>query len=131
MPTVTKLLFIAAGGALGALLRYAVSGFALRILGTGFPWGTLCANLLGCFFIGLFWALSDRVAFHPRVSPFLFTGLLGAFTTFSTYGLESIGLLRDGEIVRGLINIVASNGLGLAAVVIGFGCARLLAGSYH
>lgn len=123
-----KFFLIALGGALGALLRYAVSGLALRVLGPGFPWGTLAVNLLGCFLIGLFWALSDRVAFHPRVSPFLFTGLLGAFTTFSTYGLESINLLRDGEVLRGLTNIVASNGLGLVAVLLGFGSARLLTG---
>lgn len=96
MASATKLLLIAAGGALGALLRYTVSGLALKMLGTGFPWGTFCANLLGCFFIGLFWALSDRVAFNPRVNPFLFIGLLGAFTTFSTYGLESINPLRNG-----------------------------------
>lgn len=131
MPLVTNVLLITLGGALGALLRYTVSGLALRLFGTGFPWGTLCANLLGCFLIGLLWALSDRVAFHPRVHPFLFTGLLGAFTTFSTYGLESVNLLRDGEVLRGLANIAASNGLGLVAVVLGFGCARLLTGMHR
>lgn len=126
-----KLFLIALGGALGALLRYAISGLALRILGPGFPWGTLAANLLGCFLIGLFWSLSDRVTLPPRTGPFLFIGLLGAFTTFSTYGLESIHLLRDGEVLRGLTNIAASNVLGLAAVVLGFGCARLFTGSPH
>lgn len=127
----TKLLLIAGGGALGALLRYAVSGLTLRLLGPGFPWGTLCANLLGCFLIGLFWVLGERVAFHPHVNPFLFTGLIGAFTTFSTYSLESINLLRDGEVLRGLLNIAISNGLGLAAVLVGFACARLLIDASH
>jgi CrcB protein len=128
MSTALKLMLIAGGGALGALLRHAVSGVALRLIGTGFPWGTLCANLLGCFLIGLLWVLSERVAFHPGARPFLFTGLLGAFTTFSTYSLESINLLRDGEVLRGMLNIAASNGLGLAAVLAGFACAQLLVG---
>lgn len=123
-----KLVLIAGGGALGALLRYAVSGLALRWLGAGFPWGTLCANLLGCFLIGLLWVLAERAALHPQANPFLFTGLLGAFTTFSTYSLESINLLRDGEVARGLLNIAMSNGLGLLAVLAGFACAQWLIG---
>lgn len=123
---VTKALLVASGGAIGAALRYAVSVFALRVLGPDFPWGTLLANLLGCFFIGLCWALADRIPFPARLVPFLFTGVLGAFTTFSTYGLESLLLLREGAVWRGLINIAASNGLGLVAVVLGIGCARLL-----
>ena len=129
MSPIIKWLAVAFGGALGALLRYAISGLALRLLGATFPWGTLFANLLGCFFIGLFWALSDRVAFPPRLHPFLFTGLLGAFTTFSTYSLESIHLLHDGEVWRGLANIGVSNGLGLLAVLLGFGCAHFLSSS--
>lgn len=131
MSTTIKLMLIAGGGALGALLRYGVSGVALRLLGAGFPWGTLCANLLGCFLIGLLWVLAERVAFHPHVNPFLFTGVLGAFTTFSTYSLESINLLQDGEVLRGVLNIAVSNGLGLVAVVAGFVCAQLLIGSSY
>ncbi len=126
MPFLFKLGLIAGGGALGALLRYAVSGLALRLIGTGFPWGTLCANLLGCFLIGLLWVLADRAALSPEASLFLLTGLVGAFTTFSTYSLESINLLRDGEVLRGLLNIAVSNGLGLLAVLAGFACAQWL-----
>lgn len=127
MPILTKLMLIASGGALGALLRYAVSGLALRLLGADFPWGTLCANLLGCFLIGLLWVLAERAP-HPQANLFLFTGLLGAFTTFSTYSLESIYLLRSGEVLRGLLNIAVSNGLGLVAVLAGFACAQWLIG---
>lgn len=124
MPTAIKLTLIAGGGALGALLRYAVSGMALRLFGSAFPWGTLTANLVGCFLIGLFWVIADRAALDPRAIPFLFTGLLGAFTTFSTYSLESITLMREGEVLRGVLNVALSNGLGLAAVVAGFACAH-------
>ncbi len=122
----TKLLLIAAGGALGALLRYAVSGMAYRVLGASFPWGTLAANLLGCFLIGLLWALSERAPFSPHSTAFVFTGILGAFTTFSTFSLETVNLLRDGQWLLGLANITASNLLGLGCVLIGFVLARAL-----
>lgn len=123
-----KFVLIAAGGAVGALLRYGASGVAYRIGGAGFPWGTLTVNLLGSFLIGLLWALAERYPFNPRVSPFLFVGVLGAFTTFSTYTLESFNLFREGDIRLGLINLVASNGLGLAAVILGFWTTRTLLG---
>lgn len=125
MPPVQKILLIAAGGALGATLRYGLSELTHRLLGPGFPWGTLTANLTGCFAIGFVWALSERLALNPRVSPFLLTGVIGAFTTFSTYGLESLNLLRNGKIAHGLANILLSNLAGLALVLVGFFCARL------
>lgn len=119
-----KLLLIGAGGAAGALLRYALSGLAHRVLGETFPWGTLIVNIMGCFLIGLLWALAERVPLSAALHVFLFTGILGAFTTFSTYGLETFNLLRDGELMFGLINILASNLLGVASVIAGFFIAR-------
>ena len=122
----TKLLTIAAGGALGAVLRYVVSGLAHRLFGPTFPWGTLAVNVLGSFVLGLLWALSERAPLSPRTAAFLFVGVLGAFTTFSTYSLESFHLLRDGEVGLGVLNIVGSNVLGLFVVWLGFVCARLM-----
>lgn len=119
-----KFLLIGAGGAIGALLRYGLSGLAHRILGPSFPWGTLAANLVGCFLIGALWALSERVTLPRAFSPFVLTGMIGALTTFSTYGLESINLFRSGEIGLGIANILASNVLGLALVALGFVAAR-------
>lgn len=121
-----KLLLIAAGGACGALLRYSLSGVAYRLLGQTFPWGTLAVNVLGCLLIGALWAMAERAPFPPGISLFLFTGTLGAFTTFSTYGLETLNLLRDGEIGLGLVNIVASNVVGLLAVGLGFGLVHVV-----
>lgn len=129
--SLAKVLLVAAGGAFGAVLRYTVSGIAYRLIGTGFPWGTLSANLIGCFAIGFVWALSEHMAFDPRVSPFLLTGLIGSFTTFSTYGLESLNLLRDGEVMRGLANILISNVAGVALVLLGFICARFALGLHR
>ncbi|MFQ5570714.1 MAG: fluoride efflux transporter CrcB [Rhodothermales bacterium] len=122
----TKLLLIAAGGAVGAVLRYVVSGLTYRLFDETFPWGTLAVNLLGSFVIGLVWAVLERVVLSPKLTTFLFIGVLGAFTTFSTYSLESFHLLRDGEVRLGLVNILASNVLGLALVYVGFVCARYL-----
>ena len=122
----TKLVLIAAGGAVGALLRYGVSGLTYQAFDATFPWGTLAVNVLGSFVIGLLWALSERVPFPPEVTTFVFIGVLGAFTTFSTYTLESLNLLRDGEVGLGLANIVGSTVLGLAVVYLGFIIARAL-----
>ena len=126
---VQKLLLIGAGGAAGALLRYAVSGVVYRLLGASFPWGTLIVNVSGCFVIGLLWAVAERAPFPPGLHVLLFTGVLGAFTTFSTYGLETFNLLRDGEIALGLANFLASNLIGLGAVILGFILAKALLGA--
>ena len=122
----TKLLSIAAGGALGALLRYTVSGITYRFMPHDFPWGTLCVNLVGCFLIGLLWELADNLIVPQSLKSFVFMGGLGAFTTFSTYGLETLNLLRDGEVRQAVLNIVVSNLVGLGLVLAGFILARLI-----
>lgn len=119
-------MLIALGGAFGALLRYGVSGLTHRLAGASFPWGTLAVNLLGCLLIGFLWAFSEKVQLSPGVRLLVFTGVLGAFTTFSTFGLESFNLFREGEVGRGIVNILASNVLGLGCVFLGFIAARLL-----
>lgn len=121
-----KLLLIGAGGAAGAVLRYVLSILAHRILGETFPWGTLIVNVLGCLLIGVFWAVAERTPLTSTAYLFVLTGVLGAFTTFSTYGLETFNLLRDGYIVLGLANFLASNLVGLGAVAAGFFIARAL-----
>ncbi len=126
MTNLVKVVLIAAGGGVGALLRYAVSGWAYRVAGAGFPWGTLSVNVLGSFVIGFLWAASERTPFGPLWTPFVFIGILGAFTTFSTYALESLNLLREGEVRLAVLNLLASNVLALLAVVLGFLGARYL-----
>lgn len=121
-----KLLVIACGGAIGALLRYAVSGFTHKLAHGVFPWGTLAVNLIGCFLIGFLWILFERFAAAPNMRSMVFIGFLGAFTTFSTYGLESVSLLQDGEIKYGIFNILSSNIFGILLVLIGIFAARYL-----
>ena len=120
-------LLVAAGGALGALLRYAVSGLALRVLGSSFPWGTLVVNLSGCLLIGLAWGFAEESGLSPAVRIFFMTGVLGAYTTFSTFGIETVNLFRDGALGLVLVNVLASNFVGFAAVAAGLFIARAAA----
>lgn len=112
----SKIFIIAAGGAIGTVLRFFVSKYAHVMAQGVFPWGTLTVNLIGCLLIGFLWSFSERASLSPNSSFFLFVGVLGAFTTFSTYSLESLKLLQNGQAVLGIANIGISNVVGLLAV---------------
>ncbi len=121
-----KFLSLIAGGAVGTLLRYALSGATYKLIVGVFPWGTLVVNLVGSFLIGLLWGLFEIETISPNARTFLFIGLLGGFTTFSTYTLESLNLYRDGETKLALFNILASNLFGILLVVMGFAASRII-----
>lgn len=123
-----KFVYIAVGGAAGADLRYAVSVAAVRIGSGSFPWGTLMVNLLGSLGIGIIWALLGESSGQERTDALFFIGLLGAFTTFSAYTLESMQLYQDGRLGIALANVLANNVGALMAVVIGFTIARAVFG---
>jgi CrcB protein len=114
------LIYIAIGGAAGALLRYSVSGYIFRNSDGLLPWGTIAVNLIGCFIIGFLWNIFENFTYSPNTRAFIFIGILGAFTTFSTFGIESFYLLKDGEIKLGIINILISNVGGIGLVAIGY-----------
>lgn len=116
-----KWLLIGVGGALGSVLRYAMQGWVQRFAGGAFPFGTMAVNVVGCFLLGLlagFLAGPQLVREEYRVG--LMVGVLGGFTTFSTFGLESFNLIAGGELRLALLNIALSCGVGLAAVWIGY-----------
>jgi CrcB protein len=123
----TQALAIAAGGALGALLRYWTSTAVHARLGTGFPYGTLTVNVLGSLLIGFLsvW-LMDRMIAGPALRAFLLIGVLGAYTTFSTFSLETLNLLEAGHLGKAALNIVASVLVCVAAASLGVLAARQL-----
>lgn len=120
-------LLVAVGGAIGSLLRYYVGLGSLRLMGPGFPWGTLIVNVVGCFIIGVFAEMIMR-RFNASVELrlLLITGFLGGFTTFSAFSLDAITLFERGEVFAGGIYIAASVGLSMVAVMAGLGLMRVL-----
>ena len=119
--------FVGLGGFIGTLARYWLSGVVARRYGETFPFGTLAVNALGCFVIGfLFHFFYDRSLVPPTLRTVVFIGLLGGFTTFSSYGLQTITLLRDGEVLLALANIAASNILCLILVWLGYILAKVI-----
>ncbi|QVL50369.1 MAG: fluoride efflux transporter CrcB [Thiocapsa sp.] len=103
------LIAIAAGGALGSLARYGMSSAVYAWLGRGFPWGTLAVNLLGSFLMGLlFVLLIERLSWAPEWRGAILIGFLGAFTTFSTFSIETLNLLEEGAMMAAFLNMVVS-----------------------
>lgn len=123
-----QLFWVGIGGAVGAILRYVLSGHVQgQVEHTGFPLGTLVVNIVGCLLIGVLSRVispSERVANQSLL--FLFVGVFGAFTTFSTFGKETIDLFQAGRVYAGLANVGMHVVLGLAAVGAGYGLGRLL-----
>lgn len=113
-----KIIWVGLGGFAGAVLRYLVSGWVQSAAhSTTFPWGTLFVNAAGCFVIGALSYLADmRGMLNPDVRLFLIVGLLGGFTTFSTFGNETMNLIRDGEHFLAGANACASVLICLASV---------------
>lgn len=122
----TNLLLVGAGGFLGAVSRYLLGGWILHhSVAAKFPWSTFLINILGCLLIGVLSGAAERFdAFTPQVRLFLLTGLLGGFTTFSAFGLETLFLLRRGEWPIALIYAGASVIVCVFAVWVGMRAVR-------
>ncbi|MFN8620226.1 MAG: fluoride efflux transporter CrcB [Chloroflexota bacterium] len=120
-------ILIAIGGAAGALSRYAVDVFVTERVGTFFPFGTLLINISGSFVLGLLFALAmERGVLSPDIRPPLIIGFLGAYTTFSTWMLQSWALIEQGALISAGMNIVGSVVLGLLAVMAGLALGRAI-----
>ena len=121
------LAYVALGGALGALARYGISGWVYDRMGESFPWGTLVVNLVGCLALGLVIRWLQVSAVAPELRPFLTIGVLGAFTTFSTFSYETVALLQEGQWLRAGLYMGGSVVLGLIAMVAGMALATAFA----
>ena len=118
---------VALGGATGALARHGVYLATARWIGVGFPYATIIVNLAGSFLMGaLVGALALRWTATPTLRLFLTTGVLGAFTTFSTFSLDVWTLIERGRTLATLLYVAASLGLGLTALALGLALARRL-----
>ena len=120
-------ILIGLAGLVGTVLRYWLSEHVAKQYGGTFPWGTLAVNLIGCFVAGVvFFITEERLLVNTTVRMIILIGLLGGFTTFSAYGLQSFALLKDGEFGLAILNVATSNILGLFMVWIGYAFARVL-----
>ena len=114
-----KVLFLIAGGAIGSALRYGVSMWIQRTMLHSFPFGILSVNVIGSFLIGFCWSLAEYHNLSLNARAFLFTALFGGFTTFWSFALDTMSLMKTGEYKLAILNILASNILGLLAVFLG------------
>ena len=125
MPTV---LYVALGGAIGAAARYLSGAWIMRITGGGFPYGTMFVNVFGSFLMGLLAVyLMERMdGSWGRFAPFLMTGVLGGFTTFSAYSLDALYLMERGRLVAAAVYMGGSVVLAIGALFLGMILARSL-----
>jgi CrcB protein len=122
---VQQLLAIAGGGALGAIFRFGMSNGIYRLLGRDFPYGTMLVNVLGSLLMGFFFVvLVERMAVSVEWRAGILVGLLGAFTTFSTFSFETLALFDAGAPIKALVNILASVVLCIAATWLGVSLGR-------
>lgn len=122
-----KFLFVFIGGGIGSMLRYWAQGLVYSRMGSGFPYGTVLVNIIGCFLIGLLMvALEERFLATPALRVFLTVGILGGFTTFSSFSFETLALFRDGESALALANVGLSMVVCLCATWTGMKLGRLV-----
>ena len=119
------LLLIGSGSFVGGVSRYLLSQIIHGRYTTGFPIGTLGVNLLGCFFIGLLFGLSEKLSFANEWQLFIITGILGGFTTFSAFSNETFSLIREGQLWIALSYIALSVVFGVLATFLGFSMLKL------
>ncbi len=117
----TKILMVAAGGATGAVLRYTIAGWCQKLADSSFPVGTFVVNIVGCFVIGFLGAAFSRyIVIREEYRIAILVGVLGGFTTFSSYGWETFSLINDGQRWHAAANLILSNVVGLTGVWLGY-----------
>ena len=121
-----RFFIIGLGGAIGTILRYVMGGLDYRFSNGAFPVSTLVVNVTGSLAIGFLWGIVDRFEISPNIRLFVFIGILGGYTTFSTFSLETFNLMRDGEYRIALANAALSVVLSIGAVFAGYIASKAL-----
>ncbi len=116
MSVIVNALLIGAAGAVGTLLRAGCTALATRLLGPGFPWGTIFVNVVGSFVFGLIFAVARTRVMPTEQEVVLLVGLLGGFTTYSSFAFQSAEMLSGGRLTPALVYMLATNLLGIGAV---------------
>lgn len=119
-----NIILVVAGGAVGTFFRYLITGVDFKLSEGDFPTGTLVVNITGSLIIGFLWGLFERFDISSSARMTLFIGVLGGYTTFSAFGLESFSLVKGGDIRTALMYIMTTNALGIASVFTGFKISR-------
>jgi fluoride exporter len=120
------LLLVGTGSFIGGILRYLISTPLLHRHPHGFPWGTLLVNVAGCFCIGLLYGYAERWPFPKEWRMFLATGILGGFTTFSTFSNETVTLINNGNYASASVYVIMSVIIGIAATFLGIFISRMI-----
>lgn len=123
-----NVLLVAAGGAIGASLRYLAGLWLAAWLGPDFPWGTFFVNVTGSFLIGVVLALVEGGSLPAGARLFFAVGVMGGYTTFSSYSYETLGLLAEGEVVKAFVYVFGQLLIGFVGVYLGVVAGRLLGG---
>jgi CrcB protein len=126
--TTLNLLLVALGGAIGSAARYLTGAFVANRFGPDFPWGTFIVNVSGSFFIGVILSFVGGGLLPAGARPFLAVGIMGGYTTFSTYSHETLQLIQDGELGAATFNTLGQVVAGLVAVYLGVVLGRALGG---
>jgi CrcB protein len=125
-----RLVLVALGGAIGSTLRYLLDGEVYRWLPATFPYGTFVVNVVGCGIFGLFIGVGEQqLVVGSSARTFLLIGVIGGFTTFSSFAFETVQLLRDGEWWLGAVNTIGQVVTGFTALWAGFALGRILQGA--
>ncbi len=120
-----KIILLAIAGALGTTARFGLAAMVHRIMGADFPWGTLAVNVVGCFFAGVFWAISQHTPIvSPQMRLVVMIGFMGAFTTFSAFMLETGQIMQDSGWPHALGNIFLQNVVGILALFAGLAATK-------
>jgi len=121
-----EVILVTIGGGIGSAARYLVSTWAAARFGSEFPYGTLIVNIVGCFIIGAFMTVAtERLIVSPYWRVFVTVGIVGGFTTFSSFSYETMHLLQDADVLRAFYNVGLNVFVGFSATWLGIGLARL------